>query len=112
MIYPSKKALKEALLKIRALDNPMRAEILRVIADHENTGINNTELFIKFRVEQSVMSQQISILIKGGYLNTRREGKCIYYTLSDEAFFIKDKIDEFIKKKTAISIHHRSNAVK
>ncbi len=98
MEFPTKKALREATQKLRALDHPVRIGIMQEISAHPETGINNTQLFIKFRVDQSVMSQQVSILVKAGYLNTRREGKFIYYTLSDEAFFIRDKIDDFISR--------------
>jgi DNA-binding transcriptional ArsR family regulator len=43
-----------------------------------------TEIYVKLRLEQSVASQHLAILRKAGYVNTTRDGKFIYYSVSLE----------------------------
>jgi DNA-binding transcriptional ArsR family regulator len=43
-----------------------------------------TEIYVKLRLEQSVASQHLAILRKAGFVNTVRDGKFIYYSVSKE----------------------------
>ena len=46
---------------------------------------NVTDLTIHFRTRQDVMSQNLMILRKAGYLMTERMGQHIYYSVDEEA---------------------------
>jgi DNA-binding transcriptional ArsR family regulator len=43
-----------------------------------------TDIYVALRIEQSVASQQLSILRKEGILITKRDGKNIYYSVNNE----------------------------
>jgi DNA-binding transcriptional ArsR family regulator len=65
---------------LRALNHNLRQQIIKII--HENDKITVTELYIKLRLEQSVASQHLAILRQAGIVNTKREGKFIYYSVN------------------------------
>jgi DNA-binding transcriptional ArsR family regulator len=72
------KHIKNAALRLRALNHPLRRKIMSML-DNKMTV---TEIWIKLRVEQSVVSQQIGILKKAGFLNAERNGKYISYSVN------------------------------
>jgi len=74
--------LKKAALVLRAINHKLRQQILRLIYEHERMTV--TEIYVKLRLEQSVASQHLAILRKAGYVNTTRDGKFIYYSVSLE----------------------------
>lgn len=71
--------LKKADLIIRALNHKLRLQIIRLLQDKGEMAV--TEIYSKLKIEQSVASQHLAILRRAGIVNTRREGKFIYYTL-------------------------------
>lgn len=71
--------LKKAALVLRAVNNDLRQQMLRVI--HKAGKINVTDIYIKLRLEQSVTSQHLAILRKAGFVKTERVGKQIYYSI-------------------------------
>jgi len=72
--------LKRAALTLRALNHPLRKEMLYLI-DHRKR-ITVTEIYVKLRLEQSVASQHLAILRKANIVNTTRDGKFIYYSVN------------------------------
>ena len=78
-IYLDTLLYRKGILAIRALNHPMRQEILKLI--HQKGSVPVTEIFTKLRLEQSVASQQLGILRSAGYVETQREGKQIYYSI-------------------------------
>lgn len=84
---------KKALLTLRALNHPLRQQLLQLI--DETKHITVTELFIKLKLEQSVVSQHLAILRKAGFVITRRKGKYIYYEVNYERV---KKITEIVEK--------------
>ena len=74
--------LKKAALILRAVNHKLRQQILRLI--HQSGKMTVTEIYVKLRLEQSVASQHLAILRKAGYVNTVRDGKFIYYSVSQE----------------------------
>jgi len=68
-----------AAMVLRAMKNPLRRTLLKVL--DENPGIIVTDIFVKLRLEQSVASQQLSILRQAGIVKTQREGKTIHYSI-------------------------------
>ena len=72
--------LKKAALILRAVNHKLRQQIMKLI--HQNGKMTVTEIYVKLRLEQSVASQHLAILRKAGFVNTLRDGKFIYYSVS------------------------------
>ena len=73
--------LKKAVMTLRAINHPLRRQMMEHIKAEGQ--ITVTELFIKLRLEQSVVSQHLAILRKVGVLETNRDGKYIFYSLNE-----------------------------
>ena len=74
--------LKKTALILRAINHPLRQQMLRLL--HQNKQMTVTSLYVKLHLEQSVASQHLAILRKAGFVNTTRDGKCIYYSVNYE----------------------------
>src|SRR6478735_649520 len=74
--------LKKAALILRAVNHKLRQQMMRLL--HQNGKMTVTEIYVKLRLEQSVASQHLAILRKAGFVNTLRDGKFIYYSVSAE----------------------------
>jgi len=75
--------LKRGKYKIRALYHPLREKIMALIESNKNE-MNVTEIYVKLRIEQSVASQHLAILRNEGFVNARRDGKIIYYSVNHD----------------------------
>lgn len=73
--------VKKASQVIRAINNKLRLQIIRLLADKE---LNVTEIHTRLKIEQEVASQQLHILRQFSVLVARREGKYIYYSINNE----------------------------
>jgi DNA-binding transcriptional ArsR family regulator len=69
--------LKKGSLVFRAINHNLRRQMLELI--HEAGRMTVTEIYIKLRLEQSVVSQHLAILRKAGFVKTDRQGKFIFY---------------------------------
>ena len=72
--------LKRAVLTLRAINHPLRKEIMELIEEKKQMTV--TEIYIKLRLEQSVASQHLAILRRADVLTTERDGKFIYYSIN------------------------------
>jgi DNA-binding transcriptional ArsR family regulator len=72
--------VKKASLILRAINHKLRQQILKLIDEHGKMTV--TGLYVKLRLEQSVVSQHLAILRKAGYVKTNRDGKFIYYSVN------------------------------
>jgi DNA-binding transcriptional ArsR family regulator len=72
--------IKKAALLLRALNHPLRQQMMQHL--HVNQRLRVTEIFIKFRIEQSVASQHLAVLRRAALVTTQREGKCIFYSVN------------------------------
>jgi ArsR family transcriptional regulator len=74
---------EEASAFLKAIANPHRLVVLCLLADNE---LNVSELEKSLNMRQPALSQQLARLREDGMVETRREGKSVYYRLaSDEA---------------------------
>lgn len=73
-------SLKKAALILRAVNHPLRQQILKLLNQHGKMTV--TEIYKKLRLEQSVASQHLAILRKAGFVVTDREGKFIFYSVN------------------------------
>jgi len=82
----------------KTISNPRRQAILDTIRNGELTV---SELIEKTGVSQANLSQHLAILRSKGVVKTRRDGNCIYYSLSNikilEAY---DLISEVLEDST------------
>ncbi len=74
--------LKKAAMILRALNHKLRQQIIRLLDEHKKLTV--TELYVQLRLEQSVASQHLAILRRAGIVKTERDGKFIFYTISNE----------------------------
>ena len=74
---------------LRAIAHPLRMQILEFI--DQNDQINVNKIYNTLNLEQSITSQHLRILRLAGLVETHRDGKFIYYSVS------YDKIGQSIK---------------
>ena len=72
--------LKKTAQVIRALNHPLRLDIVTLISKNESLTV--TQIYFKMRIEQSVASQHLAILRESKILTTIRSGKNIFYSLN------------------------------
>ncbi len=65
---------------LKVLSNPDRLKILCVLIEGE---LNVQQIEIRTNIYQPTLSQQLTVLRKNKMVSTRREGKQIFYQLSD-----------------------------
>jgi len=73
--------LRKALLTLRAVNHKLRKQIIKLLENNKKMTV--TELYVKLRLEQSVASQHLAILRRAGVVDTKRDGKFVYYSLNN-----------------------------
>ena len=74
--------LKKAAMILRALNHKLRQQLLHLL--DEQPKITFSEIYVKLRLEQSVVSQHLAIMRRANVVLTRREGKFIYYSVNHD----------------------------
>ncbi|MCD4746154.1 MAG: metalloregulator ArsR/SmtB family transcription factor [Bacteroidales bacterium] len=74
--------LEYAAGKLRAIAHPMRIAIIDMLQDKS---LSVTEIYNNLNIEQASASHHLNILKNKGLLNSKREGKKIYYSLATKA---------------------------
>ena len=74
--------LRKAVLVLKAVNHMLRQRIIDLVEDGESMTV--TQIYIKLRMEQSVVSQHLALLRRAGVVKTERQGKFIYYSLDKE----------------------------
>ena len=92
--------LKKAAMILRALNHKLRQQLLALLDEHKKVTV--TEIYVKLRLEQSVVSQHLAIMRRAGIVSTKREGKFIYYKVNYARF---DEVETFTKQL----LHSNSN---
>jgi DNA-binding transcriptional ArsR family regulator len=72
--------VKNAALLFRAVNNRLRLKILQILS--RKGSVTVTELYLQLGLEQSVTSQHLAILRRAHLVDTKREGKYIYYSVN------------------------------
>ena len=72
--------VKKAQMTLRALNHKLRQEILSTI--EKNGNMNVTEIYVKLRLPQPVVSQHLAILRLTNIVNAKRAGKVIWYSVN------------------------------
>jgi DNA-binding transcriptional ArsR family regulator len=71
--------LEIAASKLRAMAHPMRIAIIELL--NENKKLTVTEIYDRLSIEQASASHHLNILKNKGLLDSKRDGKMIYYSL-------------------------------
>ena len=71
--------LELAASKLRAMAHPMRIAIIDLLT--ENHKLTVTEIYERLSLEQASASHHLNILKNKGLLDSKRDGKMIYYSL-------------------------------
>ena len=77
---------RKIVLVLRSLNHKIRQIIIKQLEDGKLMTV--TELHIRMRLDQSIVSQHLAILRRAGVLNAEKNGKYIYYSLN------KDRLNE------------------
>lgn len=96
-------------LEFKQEDLDLASELLRSVAHNlrlsiislldEKGEINVNVIYTSLKLEQSITSQHLKILRDTGIVNTRRDGKMIYYSLNyDKIKSIQDAVGQFDQK--------------
>ena len=67
---------------LRAMVHPMRIAIIELLTANKRLSV--TEIYEKLNMEQATASQHLKILKNKGILESKREGKKIFYSLKHE----------------------------
>lgn len=73
--------IKKAALVYRAINNKLRQQILNLLIHRKELAV--TEIYVALRIEQSVASQHLAVLRRTGMVQTKRDGKKIYYSINE-----------------------------
>jgi len=71
--------LEMAASKLRAMAHPMRIAIIELLSNSKKMTV--TEIYEKLNIEQASASHHLNILKNKGLLDSKRDGKMIYYSL-------------------------------
>lgn len=71
---------KKALYILRAINHPLRLEILKLIDEKKQLKV--TDIHTTLHLQQAVASQHLAVLRRAGFVSTKKESKFVYYTLS------------------------------
>ncbi len=74
------KKLGKAAKKLRSIAHPMRIAVLAMLT--EKPKMNVTQIYTKLKIEQAAASHHLSLLRINGILDSKREGKEIYYSIN------------------------------
>jgi DNA-binding transcriptional ArsR family regulator len=75
--------LETAANRLRAMAHPMRIAIIELLTD--NPKLTVTEIYETLGIEQASASHHLNILKNKGLLDSKRDGKMIYYSLRTHA---------------------------
>lgn len=76
-----RQAADEAVTALKALGNPVRLLLLCQMSQGE---ISVGDLEARLDIHQPTLSQQLGVLRREGVVNTRRDGKKVFYSVADE----------------------------
>lgn len=74
--------LQTAILLLRAIAHPLRMKLIAYIDKHKEVNVN--KIYTVLNLEQSITSQHLKILRTTGYVQTKRNGKYIFYSVNYE----------------------------
>jgi DNA-binding transcriptional ArsR family regulator len=104
------KDLQAASNLLRAVTHKLRLSIIKLLDDKGEINVNS--IYTTLKLEQSITSQHLKILRDNDVVQTRRDGKMIYYTLNYDKLRSVEKIAGDIDKLIRESTKRRKHAVR
>ncbi|HKK75713.1 MAG TPA: metalloregulator ArsR/SmtB family transcription factor [Saprospiraceae bacterium] len=90
-----KDKLQESSELLRALTHPLRMQILEYIDSQDHINVN--KIYNTLNLEQSITSQHLRILRNAGIVETKRDGKYIFYSINyDKVKSAMEAINTFL----------------
>ncbi|BAQ60765.1 transcriptional regulator [Geminocystis sp. NIES-3708] len=86
-----------------ALSDPIRLNILDILNNQEMCVGNICDLL---SIKQSKVSFHLKILKESGFVETRQQGRCIYYRLNQSQFNILREYVDKCQKPSLINNYH------
>lgn len=76
--------LKSASLVIKAINHPLRLKLLKTLYQKKTATV--TDLYQALDVLQPVVSQNLHMLLKAGYVTVVQVGRCRFYSVNTQRF--------------------------
>lgn len=89
----SREQLRKAAYMLKAINHNLRIRIMNILKRDKEVTVS--KLISELKQEQSVVSQHLAILRRSKFVNTRREGKFINYSLNLEQLNAVNNSDIF-----------------
>lgn len=89
--------LRRAVLTLRAVNHPLRKQLLLLIESRKRMPV--TDIYGKLKIEQSVASQHLAILRRADMVRTERDGKFIYYSVNKKRLAQVNEIIQQLAQK-------------
>lgn len=71
---------KKAAFVLRAINHTLRHQIMQLI--HENKRMDVSTIYKTLQLEQSIVSQHLATLREAGFVQTKKEGRFIFYSIN------------------------------
>jgi DNA-binding transcriptional ArsR family regulator len=90
--------VQKASAILRAINHPLRQQMLQLLAKKHTLSV--TEIYVHFRLVQSVASQHLAILRQAGVVSTSRNGKVIQYSINSiKIRKVSDAVQQLLSKR-------------
>ncbi|OIQ52329.1 hypothetical protein BerOc1_00804 [Pseudodesulfovibrio hydrargyri] len=88
--------MEQLALKLKGLGDPTRLRVIRLL-DHGELCV--CDLMAALDLPQSTVSRHMSFLRNGGWVNGRRKGKWVYYTLAAPSDALQSEVLEILRRR-------------
>jgi len=75
--------LEQLAMRLKAIAHPTRIAIIEMLSKDGRMSV--TEIYSQLDIEQAAASHHLNIMKSKGILDSRREGKKIFYSLQNES---------------------------
>lgn len=75
--------LEQLAARLKAIAHPTRIAIIEMLTNGSRLSV--TEIYLQLEIEQAAASHHLNIMKNKGILDSKREGKKIFYSLQNEA---------------------------
>jgi DNA-binding transcriptional ArsR family regulator len=89
--------IKVMALFLRAYDNKLRKNILKIFIDANHSKLLASDIWQKLNLEQSVCSQHLAILIRAEIIISERDGKYFKYYLNEPKLKLIQELNDLYK---------------
>jgi ArsR family transcriptional regulator len=88
--------MEQLALRLKGLGDPTRLRVIRLL-DHGELCV--CDLMAALDLPQSTVSRHMSFLRNGGWVDGRRRGKWVYYTLAAHSDALQSEVLEILRRR-------------